>query len=80
MGDISANCEGILGGYIENQAVLHADTCFSIRENFALLNSYFSDNLKYFQEKPVDYNKREFGTIQGAPLIVENMGAIKHEF
>jgi hypothetical protein len=80
MGDINAKGQGILGGYIENQAVLHADTCFSIKENFALLHSYYSDNLKYFQEKPVVHNKRKFSTTQGAPLIVESIGARKHEF
>ena len=77
MGDISAI---ILGGYIENQADLHADTCFSIKENFALLHSYYLDNLKYFQEKPVDYNKRKFSTTQGALLMVESIGAGKNEF
>jgi len=80
MGEISAKGEGTLGGYIENQAVLHADTCYSIKDNFALLHSFYLDNLKYFQEKPVDYNKRKFSTTQGAPLMVESMGARKNGF
>jgi len=80
MGEISARGEGILGGYIGNQAVLHADTCFSIKDNFALLYSFYLDNLKYFQDKPVDYNMRKFSTTQGAPLMVESMGAKKNGF
>jgi hypothetical protein len=80
MGDISAKGEGILGGYVENQVVLHANTCLSIKDYFKILSSFNSDKLKYFQGKAVGYDKCKFSTAQGAALMFESKGARKNEF
>ncbi len=53
MGEISAKGERILGDYVENQVVLHANICLSIKSSSALLYSFYVDKLKYFQSKAV---------------------------
>jgi len=80
MGEISAKGEGILGGYVENEAVLHEDTCLSIRGIFAFLCSLVSDKLKYVQSEACAYNKCKFSTTHGAALMVQSKGARINEF
>jgi hypothetical protein len=80
MGEISAKGEGILGGYVENEAVLHENMCLSIRGIFAFLPSLNSDKLKYVQSEACDYDKCKFSTTHGAALIVQSEGARINEF
>ncbi len=80
MGEICVKGESILGDYAENQVVLPADTCLSIKDNFGFLYSFDADKLKYFQGKAVGYNKCKFNAIHGAALMVESKGARKNEF
>jgi hypothetical protein len=80
MGEISAEGEGILGDYIENEVVLPADTCLSFTYNLGFLCSHYADKFKYFQGKAVVYNKCKLSTTQGAALMFESKGAGKHEF
>jgi len=69
MGEISAKGEGILGGYVQNEAVLHEDTCLSIGGIFAFLRSIDSDKLKYVQSEACAYNKCNFSTTHRAALM-----------
>ena len=80
MGEISAQGEGILGGYVENEAVLHEDTCLSIRGVFAFLRSLDSDKLKYVQSEACVYDKCEFSTTHRETLMVQSEGARINEF
>jgi hypothetical protein len=77
MGDINAKGQGILGGYIEKQAVLHADTCYSTKENFALLHSYYSDKLKYVYREPFGYNKCKLAFIHMTALMIRSINGEK---
>ena len=80
MGEIGAEGESILGDYVENLVVLHADTCLLAKDTFAFLHSSNADKLKYVQGRGLCYNNCKFGTAQGAALMVESKGARKNEF
>ena len=80
MGEIGAEGESILGVYVENLVVLHADTCLLVKDTFSFLHSFNADKLKYVQGKALGYDKCKFGTPHGAALMVESKGTRKNEF
>jgi hypothetical protein len=80
MGEIRAKGEGILGGYVGNEAVLHKDTCLSIRRISTFLCGPDSDKFKYIQSEACSYDKCKFSTTQRAALMVQNEGARINEF
>jgi hypothetical protein len=79
MGEKRASGEGMLVGFIGEEAFCVGDAHLLTTQNTVNLQSFYADNLKYFQSKPFGYNKCKFSlTLEAALMIKSTNGEKKY--
>ncbi len=79
MGEKSAEGEGILGNFVENEVVFVKDDCLLTAVTFAHLYSFYPDKFKYGHTKAFGYKQYKFNsTLEGALMIEGTKGEINY--
>ena len=71
MGEKSAEGEGILGNFVENEVAFVKDICPSNTVTFAHLHSFYPDKLKYGHTKAFGYKQYKLNSTLEGDLMIE---------
>ena len=78
MGENRASGEGILGGFVWEEALCNEDDHPAIVQNTVRLHSFYSDKLKCVHSRSFGYNKSKFNFNPKSGLMVKRINGEKN--